>query len=336
MELLQTIAGDASVSVVGMAKNTGKTTCLNYLLRRLHDEGTRCAVTSIGVDGEERDVLYRTPKPRITVYDDMLFVTSETDFAARQCPAKILSVSDRSTPLGRLVTAQAQGTGHVVLSGPSDSQWLRATIHSLQRRGAAITLIDGALSRMSLASPAVTDALILCTGAACAEGLPELVRQTQFRCTLIDLDPLEGRLANALPTLGSGVWQCDEQRGDLCRIADSVFAGEWRERWPEPGTTLYVSGAVTEPFFRPLSARRYAGTTLIVRDFTKLFIEPATYEKFIRRGGRLCVLQKASLRAVCTNPVAPQGRRFDSRQLRDALRDALPWPVYDIMLNENE
>ena len=145
MELLQTIAGDASVAVVGMAKNTGKTTCLNYLLRRLHDEGVACAVTSIGVDGEERDVLYRTPKPRITVYDDMLFVTSETDFAARRCPAKTLSVSDRSTPLGRLVTAQAQGEGHVVLSGPSDSQWLRDVIRSLQRRGAALTLVDGAL-----------------------------------------------------------------------------------------------------------------------------------------------------------------------------------------------
>jgi hypothetical protein len=329
----------SSVSVVGMAKNTGKTTCLNYLIRRLQDAGRCCAVTSVGVDGEERDVLYRTPKPRITVYEDMLFVTSETDFAARECPAEALAVSDRSTPLGRLITARAQGTGRVVLSGPSDSQWLCETLTALKRRGVGLTLVDGALSRMSLASPAVTDALILCTGAAVTGVLQELIRQTQFCCTLIDSDTVDPALAATLQTLGSGVWLLDILNGKHRKLTDSVFTGHEAAEYPvmaeSPATapTLYVSGAVTEPFFKTLSARRNAGTTLIVRDFTRLFIEPATYEKFIRRGGHIRVLQKASLLAVCTNPVAPQGQRFDPLQLRNALRNALPWPVYDVMIN---
>ncbi|MDR2361625.1 MAG: hypothetical protein LBD91_02740 [Prevotellaceae bacterium] len=341
--MLRLIEKHSSISVVGMAKNTGKTTCLNHLIRRLRNEGRHCAVTSIGVDGEERDVLYRTPKPRITVHEGMLFVTSETDFTNRECPAETLAVSDRSTPLGRLVTARAQGTGTVVLSGPSDSQWLCETLADLKRRGASLTLVDGALSRMSLASPAVTDALILCTGAALTGILPELIRQTQFRCTLIDLNAVEPPLAAPLQMLGSGVWIFDEINGNHLKLTNSVFTGyetagypvtaegSLPAEYPVAAPTLYVSGAVTEPFFKTLSARRYAGTTLIVRDFTRLFIEPATYEKFTRRGGHIRVLQKAALLAVCTNPVAPQGQRFDPLLLRNALRNALPWPVYDVM-----
>ena len=46
-----------SLSIVGMAKNTGKTECLNYVLRRLWEEYPQVslALTSIGIDGERRD-----------------------------------------------------------------------------------------------------------------------------------------------------------------------------------------------------------------------------------------------------------------------------------------
>ena len=74
---------------------------------------------------------------------------------------------------------------------------------------------------------------------------------------------------------------------------------------------------------------------LIIRDFTKLFIEPVTYEKFIRRGGNIKVLQKAKLLAVCTNPVSPEGTLLNPVILREQMQEALQLPVYDIVEIDN-
>ena len=53
-----------SLSIVGLDKNTGKTVCLNYILRRLNQLGTHIGVTSIGVDGEQVDSVLPPPNPK--------------------------------------------------------------------------------------------------------------------------------------------------------------------------------------------------------------------------------------------------------------------------------
>lgn len=41
-----------SIAIVGLAKNAGKTECLNYILRKVKNTGKRFALTSIGIDGK--------------------------------------------------------------------------------------------------------------------------------------------------------------------------------------------------------------------------------------------------------------------------------------------
>lgn len=332
MPFIKAIEQFNSLSVVGMAKNTGKTTCLNYIIRRLQGEGRKIALTSIGVDGEERDVLYDTPKPRIMLHQGMVFVTSEKDFEQRSFPARRLSVSERATPLGRLITAEAQGSGIMVLSGPSDSAWLQEVIATMPAYGVALTLVDGALSRMSLASPAVTDAMILCTGAACSAQQSELIRRTKFRCSLIDLPRVSSSLYDLLFPLDRGVWLLTEQQ-EVIKIADTVFTPQdgIRKLLPECHS-VYVTGALTDDFLRMLATLPQNGIRLIVRDFSKLFFSILTYERFVRRGGSIEVLQKPKLLAVCTNPVSPEGIRLDPLVLKEQMQEALQLPVYDIMM----
>lgn len=50
------------------------------------------------------------------------------------------------------------------------------------------TIVDGALSRLSLSSPAVTEAMVLATGAALSCNIPQLVRKTKYVYDLICLD----------------------------------------------------------------------------------------------------------------------------------------------------
>ena len=330
MPFIKNILKHQSVAIVGMAKNTGKTTCLNYVINRLHQEGKKIALTSIGVDGEERDVLYDTPKPRIILHEGMIFVTSEKDFAECEFPAEILSISERSTPLGRLITARAKGSGKVVLSGPSDSAWLQTTIAELSNYGANITLVDGALSRMSLASPAVTDAMILCTGAACSSIMFELIRRTKFRCKLIELEQVDEIKLNS--ECNCGIWIKNKTETEWKKFAESVFTLEHFSA--DIFCKIFVSGAVTDDFFKLLNAKKNHNFQLIVTDFTKLFITPLTYDKFTRNGGRINVLQKAKLLAICTNPTSPEGAQLNPAELREQMETALGLPVYDVVLNE--
>ncbi|MDR1950644.1 MAG: hypothetical protein LBP96_00260 [Bacteroidales bacterium] len=355
MPFIKNIQQFQSLAIVGMAKNTGKTTCLNYVIKRLQEEKKNIALTSIGVDGEERDVLYDTPKPRIILDEGIVFVTSEKDFAECEFPAEILSISERSTPLGRLITARAKGSGKVVISGPSDSAWLQEVIAEMPKYGVDLTLVDGALSRMSLASPAVTDAMILCTGAACSSQLPELIRRTKFRCELINLEQADDSLQSQLQSLESGVWKL--VNGERCKvngatpertpctvyrvpcteifwkkISESVFTLEnFSENLLNNANKIFVSGAVTDDFFKLLNAKKNHNVQLIVNDFTKLFITPLSYDKFTRNGGQINVLQKAKLLAVCTNPTSPEGANLNAVVLREEMEKALEIPVYDVV-----
>jgi len=346
-----------SVSIVGMAKNTGKTTCLNYIIERLYAEGKTIALTSVGVDGEERDVLYDTPKPRIILHEGMVFVTSEKDLSACEFPTEILATSERSTPLGRLVTARAKGSGKVVISGPSDSAWLQEILSELPKFGVELTLVDGALSRMSLASPAVTDALILCTGAALSSHLENVIRQTKFRCDLIELPQVENDLQQQLQSLENGIWSQHPTTDEWEKIGESVFVFDGTFVGADPRVRpnndlpqlptrantqvrpydtpqkIYITGAITDQFFKHINTQKHHNTHIIANDFTKLFITPQTYDKFHRNGGKISVLQKAKLLAICTNPTSPEGASFDPEILRSEMEKTLGISVYDVVAN---
>ena len=156
MTLIDDIVKSHSVSVVGMEKNTGKTECLNYIIKNLPLEGLTVAVTSIGVDGETTDIVTGTHKPEIFLREGMMFSTSEKHYRQRHILSELLDVDDESTALGRVVTARALDYGKIMLSGPSTGKGLARWIGRMHSFGAGLTLIDGAISRLSSASPAIS------------------------------------------------------------------------------------------------------------------------------------------------------------------------------------
>lgn len=320
-----------SVAVVGTEKNTGKTECLNYIIHRLHHHNPAMAITSVGVDGETCDQVTRTQKPEITIYAPMMFVTSETHFRQRRFTAEIVDVSGHSTSLGRLVTARALEQGKVLLSGPSDTATLTTTLDDLKARGITLTLVDGALSRKSLGSPAVTEAMILTTGAAWSASLPVLVRKTKFLCDLIALPETTPTL-KALLTNRSTVCCVDDQGTVTDLGTGTVFGLEKTEtELLQAGFTLFVPGALTDKLLNHLKVQKEVGRIrLIVRDFTRVFATQETVQQFLQRGGTLEVMLRTRLLAVCVNPTAPDGTILNSEQLREVLSEKIGLPVWDV------
>ena len=74
-QLLEILNGVKTMSIVGMCKNAGKTTMLNWMLHHDRLRGT-LGLTSIGRDGESTDVVTGTEKPGIFVREGTLIATA--------------------------------------------------------------------------------------------------------------------------------------------------------------------------------------------------------------------------------------------------------------------
>lgn len=343
MPFIDEILKYKSLSIVGLEKNTGKTECLNYILRRLEGSGRKLALTSIGVDGEKTDAVTGTLKPETELYESLIFITSEKHYRQRRIISEILDLSCKSTALGRLVTARALSKGKVIFSGPSDTFWLKEIITGMKNYGVETTIVDGAISRLSHGSPVITESMILNTGAAVSANIPKLIAHTKFVYELIKLplydskkreitDADSSTVINKLLLLKSGIYAVEDTGTIHDLNIPSVFLlKEYESELFKYGNTIYLSGAVSDRILDFIRIQKdFKNITLLIRDFTRLFIKPETYLSFVNSGHCIKVLLSTKLLAVCVNPVSPAGYILDSKELCNQLSDILSIPVYDI------
>lgn len=321
-----------SLSIVGLEKNTGKTECLKYVLNRLPVEQKRIAVTSIGIDGETVDQVTRTQKPEIVLRQDMFFGTSEMHYRQRRLVSELIDVSDENTSLGRVVTAKALTSGKILLSGPSSSSSMQRWMTSMRRLGIDLVIVDGALSRLSSASPAVSQAMILSTGAAYSANLNTLVQKTAFIVDLINLDLTSEENRRLLQPIEKGVWCIDSDR----QLHDLHLASSLAQQISFDGVenceTLFVAGALVDGFLeKVINNKVLRETEIVVRDFTRIFVSPQLFRQFLRARGRIRVLQKSKLIAVTVNPTSPSGYVLDSDLLCKTLSETINFPIYDLL-----
>ena len=335
MPFIEDILNYKSLSIVGLEKNTGKTECLNYVLKKLPVEKLRVAVSSIGIDGEGIDQVTHTTKPEIYLRQGMFFSTSEKHYKTRKIISELIDVTNESTALGRIVTAKALTKGKVMLSGPSSGIALKRWMLGLEKFQIDLVIIDGALSRLSSASPAISESMILATGAAYSANLNTLVQKTAFVVELIKLPLAHETVREQLDSIHQGVWAIDKSGvlHDL-EMSSSLLMNEFPAELPDEVEIMYISGALTDRMLNMLRQhKKLKDTQLLVRDFTKIFVTQQSYRAFQKAGGKLQVLQRSELIAICVNPTSPSGYVLDSDKLREKLSKAIALPVYDIVKN---
>ena len=164
-ELLRRLNETKTMSIVGMCKNAGKTTMLNWMLSGGHLHGT-LGLTSIGRDGESTDIVTGTEKPGIFVKEGTLIATAKDMLRLGDVTKEILMTTGIPTPLGEVVILRARSAGHVQLAGPSITTQLKSVSQAFFELGADRSIIDGALGRKSLGARSVAEGVILCTGAS--------------------------------------------------------------------------------------------------------------------------------------------------------------------------
>ena len=326
-----------SCSIVGLEKNTGKTECFNYVMQRLPLDKIRVALSSIGIDGETTDQVTKTAKPEIFLREGVYFGTSEKHYLTKLLTSELLEISDENTSLGNIVIGKALTPGKLLLSGPSSTNGLRRWMNEMQKYDIDLTIIDGALSRLSLASPAVSESMILATGAAYSANINTLVQKTAFVVQMINLELTSQENYDTFIDINSGVWAIDADNDndfgkklvDL-KVASSLSININTDALKKC-KTLYVSGALTDNFVNHIRQNKiFNETEIVVRDFTKIFLTPMTYNTFVNGKRKITVLQKSKLIAVCVNLTSPNGIVLDSEKLCKTLSEAINLPVYDL------
>jgi len=321
----------AVVTIVGMAKNVGKTVTLNYMQKVLHNEGRIFGLTSIGRDGETFDVLTNMAKPLIVVQSGTILATTEkviTDTGAWE----YLQDTDFLTPLGKVIILRAKSLNKVVLAGPSKNREVKELLRYLAAWGAQSILIDGAFDRQSSADPLVSNQVILACGATVSRDLTELIFLTQSRVEQLTLPEcssfyrhLSEKSQAKVVIVKAGVVR------EASRSTSLLRPSEWSELLGRGCDAVIIKGAVGDGLAQALLWQSRA-PLIIVQDGSKIFVTAALWRQLQARRIQFMAVQTICLLGVTINPTYPGGKGFDAEVLLQEMGRALsPLPVIDIM-----
>lgn len=324
-------------SFIGMAKNVGKTTTYNYIIKHIQSKFT-LGLTSIGRDGEEKDILTQQPKPKIMVSPGNLVATAEESLTRSNSRNKILTTTNITSALGRIIILEILGSGNIELSGPSMVKDLGTICSALNELGADIILIDGAFNRKSFASPIIANATILATGSALSHDMDEVINQTQFTIQNLSTQAIDDEIARKkieqfFDTNKAGIM--DESYSITTFDVKTALNATSHIITSLSSSTRYIliKGIISTDLVEHLLKCELdiSNISIIAEDGTKIFVQQQSLTQLFNRGCSIKVLNPIQILAVTANPVSPYGFQFNQKEFLTRLRNQLQVPVFDIV-----
>jgi len=302
-ELIRQLESVQSMSIVGMCKNAGKTTMLNWLLSHT-GRGRILGLTSIGRDGESTDVVTGTEKPSIFVPAGTLVATAKDMLRLGDVTKEILMTTGIPTPLGEVIIMRARSDGYVQLAGPSITAQLKSVSQQFYELGASQSIIDGALGRKSLGARQVAEGIVLCTGASYHMSMEKVIADTVNIYRIMNLP----KAATLPPEPEEGLEKCLRQHGEAL-----------------------VTGALTDTMVLPLlRSGVLRNGRLVVQDPSKVLLTPDTLDKLATRQVALETAEAARTLCITVNPVSAYGWKFDKDEFLHRMREAVQVPVINV------
>ena len=342
-----------TISVIGMAKNAGKTVTLNRLIAEAGQSRRILGLTSIGRDGESKDIVTGTEKPGIEAASGTLLATTDLCLKRSSARVEIIETTSENTPVGRVVIVRVRQGGKVELAGPDTNSGIRFVCERMIEHGAARVLVDGAVNRKSSASPAITDASILSSGAVLHRDMRRVVSETAHQAKLMALPAFE--FPSGLPGASkSGERGIDALLPTACSVAVMDESGiinpldlttalnsgaEIGRSLKESDRAVLIRGSLTSRTIRDLMAvtQAYQQVPLIVEDATRIFIEERDWMISRKMGLMVRVMRRTNLLFITINPWSPDGWRFDAREFQSAVQKAVkPVQVLNVMGRESD
>lgn len=333
MNLVEALNNYKSISILGMSKNTGKTVVLNELIELSRKIKKTVSLTSIGVDGETVDAVYKTKKPKIYAYEGTLIATAEATVNFSTAKFEILDILPFNTSLGRIMILKVIREGNVLLAGPDSNREIKYAVDKMLSFGGDVALIDGALNRRTQGSPSISDACILSTGASVSRDLNMVIKKTKHVVDMLSLDEIEydikqkiikNNMQNIL-LIGQEIEDTNFKTAlsneDL--IVEAILNSNIKIH------SIFIPGSLTNSLLEKLIG---LNVNIIVMDGTKVFVSDKEYRSFKAKGNSINVLDKINLIAVTQNPTSPFGYYFNPKVMMDELKKTLVnIDVFDVL-----
>ena len=324
------------ISIIGLAKNVSKTTTLNHIINHFSSK-YQLGLTSIGRDGEKYDIISEFPKPRIKIRKGTLVATAQESLKNSEINTKKIKDTNISTPMGNVLILEAENDGFIELAGPSSNTGLKRVCNQLLDHDCDLVLIDGAFDRRSFASPLISDATILSTGASVSKNMDKVIEITTHTIELLSIDPEKDpnicKIIKKLLLNGKVGFIFDDNTTKLLDLDTALTTGtKIGKILTDNIQYVVIKGAITDRFLEDImkSTDKYVGVNFIVENATKLFIGKNTFNKFLKKGGKIKVLQPIKVIAITINPTSPYGYNFNKNVFFKALQDKITIPIFDL------
>jgi molybdopterin-guanine dinucleotide biosynthesis protein len=306
------------IGIVGLAKNTGKTTTLNYILE--HIQQKQIGLTSIGLDGESFDQITYLPKPKVLVSQGMMIATAKDVLKQVDFDYELLEETHLNTALGTVCIIRILSKGYVILAGPTTNKDLDILIGKLKKYANQI-FIDGAFNRKTFASIDHMDAIIIATGAALSKDMNETIEKTKQVVLSFDL-PIEKS------HMDKPYHMCIITEKDKKLFKEKNF--DEIIPYQKDILVLEIKGALTTKMIEFIVKNRIKNFKLIIEDPTKLMLDIKHYDYLKQLNIRLCVLKQVPIIAVTINPFSPSGYHYDKNRFYQEIKKHIDIEVYNV------
>ncbi len=332
-----------AISIVGLAKNAGKTVTFNTLVAELTENDVELGLVSFGRDGERIDLVTNKDKPRIFVPPQTLFVTAEKVMEHCLFQYEKFIGTGLSTVLGEVnIYRSGEKGGEVELVGINTAMGLKK-IRNLIKNEVDLLLVDGAFDRRSSAAPLLTDGVILATGAVLGNAIENVVARTRREVNKIILAPIPKQALHrkALAIIDGGKGGIIEENGTVSMfetpLSFQLPGNICKEKILSIGS-LVLSGALTDSFLAEYCdcfKGKLKDSSIIIKDGTKNFLSVQGYKVLRENHLQIFTLNPINLIALTANPFNPEGSSFQSFRFLAALREHIKEiPIFDVKSKE--
>ena len=162
------------IAIVGLSKNAGKTSFMNWLIKNTAHK--RIAVTTTGRDGEDFDLVTGEQKPKVKLHKNILFTAWSSVLYNMASNLSCIESLPYHVLEQKLWLLKANDHLETEVVGPSTLKEQEDLIDLFLRKTCSLVLIDGSFDRKSIClSPKIT-ATVLVVGAS-SGGIADIVEQ---------------------------------------------------------------------------------------------------------------------------------------------------------------
>lgn len=315
----------AVLAVVGLAKNSGKTTTLNFLIDRYRSD--TIGLSSIGLDGESIDLVTHLPKPRFFIRSGMVLATTTRCLEESDLEYDLLEETPFETSLGRVLMIRVAVPAPVVVAGPT-SNTMMAELIDMMKPYCDRLLIDGAFDRKTFSSIPAIDGIVLSTGASVSPDMETTVRRTAQFVEAFDFPKThEAQITDQDITIRTDerVRSIDKKTPDSFRASLSIDAIR----------SIDFKGAFTDGYAQVLIDAEKGDFNLILEDATKLILSPQNQRHLKTLNIHVSVRHKMSVVLVTINPYRPLGTDYDADAFLKAVIGVIDIPVINVLRKDD-